>query len=74
MLKLTKRQQEILHLRFFENLSNAQIADVLNISEPSVYNLLSISLKLFRNYWNVYFNILPFFLFFHKLLIISKLW
>ncbi len=58
MQKLTKRQQEILHLRFFENLSNAQIAEVLNISEPSVYNLLSISLKLFRSYWNTCFNVL----------------
>ncbi|GLU52870.1 RNA polymerase sigma factor [Dyadobacter frigoris] len=59
MLKLTKRQQEILHLRFFENLTNSQIAEVLNISEPSVYNLLSLSLKLFRKFWNIYFNVLP---------------
>ncbi len=58
MQKLTKRQQEILHLRFFENLSNAQIAEVLNISEPSVYNLLSLSLKVFRSYWNTCFNVL----------------
>ena len=57
MQKLTKRQQEILHLRFFENLSNAQIAEVLNISEPSVYNLLSLSLKVFRSYWNTCFNV-----------------
>ncbi|WP_426295626.1 RNA polymerase sigma factor [Dyadobacter endophyticus] len=62
MLKLTKRQQEILHLRFFENLSNSQIAEVLNISEPAVYNLLSLSLKLFRNYWKTCFNALLFLL------------
>jgi RNA polymerase sigma factor (sigma-70 family) len=55
MQKLTPRQQEILHLRFFENLSNEQISRVLGISEPSVYNLLSISLKLFRKYWKQYF-------------------
>ncbi len=71
MQKLTKRQQEILHLRFFENLSNAQIAEVLNISEPSVYNLLSISLKLFRSYWNTCFNVLLLLLLICKILNIS---
>ena len=71
MQKLTKRQQEILHLRFFENLSNAQIAQVLNISEPSVYNLLSISLKLFRSYWNTCFNVLLLLLLICKILNIS---
>lgn len=71
MQKLTKRQQEILHLRFFENLSNAQIAEVLNISEPSVYNLLSISLKLFRSYWNTCFNVLLLLLLICKILNMS---
>ena len=71
MQKLTKRQQEILHLRFFENLSNAQIAEILNISEPSVYNLLSISLKLFRSYWNTCFNVLLLLLLICKILNIS---
>nr|WP_295923021.1 sigma-70 family RNA polymerase sigma factor [uncultured Dyadobacter sp.] len=71
MLKLTKRQQEILHLRFFENLSNAQIAEVLNISEASVYNLLSLSLKLFRSYWKSRFNAVLLLLLIYKLLIIN---
>lgn len=71
MQKLTKRQQEILHLRFFENLSNAQIAEVLNISEPSVYNLLSLSLKVFRSYWNTCFNVLLLLLLIYKILDMS---
>ena len=71
MQKLTKRQQEILHLRFFENLSNSQIAQVLDISEASVYNLLSLSLKIFRSYWNTCFNVLLVFLLLCKLLIIK---
>ena len=71
MLKLTKRQQEILHLRFFENLSNSQIAEVLNISEPSVYNLLSLSLKLFRSYWNTCFHVMLFFILIFNILNIS---
>lgn len=71
MLKLTKRQQEILHLRFFENLSNAAIAEVLNISEPSVYNLLSLSLKLFRSYWKACFNAVLFLFLIYKILVFS---
>jgi RNA polymerase sigma factor (sigma-70 family) len=71
MLKLTKRQQEILHLRFFENLSNSQIAEILDISEPSVYNLLSLSLKLFRSYWKACFNAVLFLLLIFKAFNIS---
>jgi RNA polymerase sigma factor (sigma-70 family) len=73
MQKLTKRQQEILHLRFFENMSNSQIAQVLNISEPSVYNLLSLSLKIFRGYWNTCFNVLLVLLVIYKMLYIRLL-
>ena len=37
---LTKRQQEIIYLRFFENLDNESIAQVMSISKQSVANLL----------------------------------
>ena len=37
---LTKRQQEIIYLRFFENLDNESIAQVMSISKPAVANLL----------------------------------
>jgi RNA polymerase sigma factor (sigma-70 family) len=71
MGKLSKRQQEILHLRFFENLSNSQIAEILNISEPATYNLLSKSLKMFRKYWNLHFIVLLFLFIVYKFLYIN---
>lgn len=48
---LTPRQQEIIYLKFYENLTNDQIATVLTISRPAVANLLHITLKLFREKW-----------------------
>ena len=49
--KLSKRQQEILHLKFYENLSNEQISELLGISRPAVANLLYQTLKTFRTLW-----------------------
>lgn len=37
---LTKRQQEIIYLRFFENMDNEAIAQVMSISRQAVANLL----------------------------------
>lgn len=37
---LTKRQQEIIYLRFFENMDNESIAQVMSISKQAVANLL----------------------------------
>ncbi|GLU54417.1 RNA polymerase sigma factor [Dyadobacter frigoris] len=37
---LTKRQQEVIYLRFFENLDNESIAQVMSISKQAVANLL----------------------------------
>ncbi len=37
---LTKRQQEIIYLRFFESLDNESIAQVMSISKQAVANLL----------------------------------
>ncbi|WP_138476938.1 RNA polymerase sigma factor [Dyadobacter bucti] len=48
---LTHRQQEIIYLKFYENLTNDQIATVLGITRPAVANLLHITLKLFREKW-----------------------
>ncbi|MCF0052174.1 sigma-70 family RNA polymerase sigma factor [Dyadobacter sp. LJ53] len=48
---LTPRQQEIIYLKFYENLTNDQIATVLGITRPAVANLLHITLKLFREKW-----------------------
>jgi RNA polymerase sigma factor (sigma-70 family) len=37
---LTRRQQEVIYLRFFESLDNEAIAQVMGISRPAVANLL----------------------------------
>jgi len=62
MQKLTKRQQEVLHLRFYENLSNEEIASLLNISRPAAANLLSESIKKFRSHWQIEFTLILFFI------------
>lgn len=37
---LSKRQQEIIYLKFYENLDNESIAQVMSITRPAVANLL----------------------------------
>lgn len=41
---LTKRQKEVVFLKFYENLSYQEIATVMSISVDAVYNLLSLAL------------------------------
>lgn len=48
---LTPRQREIIHLKFYQDLSNERIAEILNISRPATANLLYESLKMFREKW-----------------------
>ena len=50
---LTRRQQEIIHLKFYQNLSNDEIADLLAISRPAVANLLYQTLKMFKEKWQM---------------------
>jgi RNA polymerase sigma factor (sigma-70 family) len=40
LVLLTKRQQEIIYLRFFENMDNESVAQVMSISKQAVANLL----------------------------------
>ena len=48
---LTKRQQEIIHYRYVEELSLEEIAQLLNINYQSVANLLQRALKKMRNFY-----------------------
>ena len=48
---LSPREQEIVFLKFYENLSNQQIADLLNIRKQSVANLLYSGLQHLRLTW-----------------------
>nr|WP_295924954.1 sigma-70 family RNA polymerase sigma factor [uncultured Dyadobacter sp.] len=48
---LTKRQKEVLFLRYYENLDNDEIAEVMGISKQSVSNLLLKSINILRENW-----------------------
>jgi RNA polymerase sigma factor (sigma-70 family) len=51
MAQLTDRQREILHLRFFQNLNNDDIAHVMAVNKQSVANLLHRTLKELKERW-----------------------
>ncbi|WP_353718235.1 sigma-70 family RNA polymerase sigma factor [Dyadobacter sp. 676] len=59
---LTPRQQEIIHLKFYQDLPNERIAEILNISRPATANLLYESLKMFREKWLLLAGLLLLFL------------
>lgn len=48
--KLSARQKEVIYLRYYKKLSNEEIAEVMAISIPSVYNLVSHALKVLENH------------------------
>lgn len=48
---LPKRQKEILYLRFYEGMAQDKIADVMNLNQQSVYNLLHESILSLRKFW-----------------------
>ncbi|OIN59410.1 RNA polymerase sigma factor [Arsenicibacter rosenii] len=52
MASLTKRQQEVLYLRFYQNLENHEIAQIMGMERQSVANLLHRTLKELREHWS----------------------
>lgn len=50
---LPPRQQEVMYLRFFENLDLNQISETMNVSKQSVNNLLQKAYHSFRSKWMV---------------------
>ncbi|MGV3557841.1 RNA polymerase sigma factor [Larkinella arboricola] len=46
---LPKRQQEVIYLKYFQELSRDQMAEVMNISPQSVSNLIQLALKWLRS-------------------------
>lgn len=48
---LTRRQQEIIYLRFFQHVDFDEIARIMNLTRPSVANLLSKTLKELKHNW-----------------------
>jgi RNA polymerase sigma factor (sigma-70 family) len=51
MSQLSKRQHELIYLKFYQHLDHAQIAGLMNISRQSVYNLLHETIQKLRSLW-----------------------
>ena len=51
LAQLTQHQREVVHLRFFANFSNQQIASTLDISVNTVYNIISLSIAKLRAHY-----------------------
>jgi RNA polymerase sigma factor (sigma-70 family) len=51
MAQLSKRQHELIYLKFYQHLDHAQIAGLMNLSRQSVYNLLHETIQKLRNLW-----------------------
>jgi len=51
LAQLTQHQREVVHLRFFANFSNQQIASTLDISVNTVYNVISLSIAKLRAHY-----------------------
>jgi RNA polymerase sigma factor (sigma-70 family) len=49
--RLTKRQQEIIYLRFYQNLENEDITEIMSVGRQSVANLLYRTIKEIKNLW-----------------------
>ncbi len=54
---LSKRQKEIIYLKYYQHLDHGQIAELMNISRQSVYNLLHESIHKLRGLWHEEFVI-----------------
>ena len=50
--KLPERQREVIHLRYFQNLKNEEIAEILSINYQSVSNILHRGIKNLKKYFS----------------------
>jgi len=49
---LSKRQKEIIYLKYYQHLDHGQIAELMNINRQSVYNLLHEVINKLRSLWH----------------------
>ena len=49
---LSKREKEVVYLKYYQYLDNVQIAELMNISRQSVYNLLHESIRKLKELWH----------------------
>ncbi len=52
--KLTKRQKEIIYLRFFLDLSYSEVAEIMDLNQKSTYNLVSKALNMLKSELSIY--------------------
>jgi len=52
---LSTRQKEIIYLKYYQYLDHGQIAELMNISRQSVYNLLHETISKLRDFWHAEF-------------------
>ncbi len=52
---LSKRQKEVIYLKFYQHLDHGQIAELMSISRQSVYNLLHEAIQKLRALWHAEF-------------------
>jgi RNA polymerase sigma factor (sigma-70 family) len=52
ILGLSKRQQEIIYLKYYQHLGHGQIAELMNITTQSVYNLLHETIRKLKTVWH----------------------
>jgi len=48
LIKLPKRQKEVVYLKYFQNLNRDEIAEIMDIHPQTVSNILQLALKRFR--------------------------
>lgn len=53
---LSKRQKEIIYLKYYQHMDHAQIAELMNVSRQSVYNLLHEAIHKLRSLWHSEFS------------------
>lgn len=56
LASLSRRQHEAIYLKFYQRLDHGQIAELMNISRQSVYNLLHESILRLRQVWQSAFT------------------
>ncbi|MEO5681742.1 MAG: sigma-70 family RNA polymerase sigma factor [Chitinophagaceae bacterium] len=49
---LSKREKEVIYLKYYQYLDNGQIADLMNIGRQSVYNLLHDAIRKLKALWH----------------------
>lgn len=49
---LSRRQHEIIYLKYFQHLDHGQIAELMNITTQSVYNLLHETIQKLKTVWH----------------------